>query len=184
MSRVFNVPNTISFIRLALIPVFVWLVLGPQEYGWAGVLLGVIGATDWMDGFLARRLDQVTELGKFLDPLADRIAVVVAVVVGLYVDVLPLWFGVALIAREIVIGIGAAYGWSRGVTKLDVRFLGKTATLALYVAVTAFYIGVGFDADWAIWLAYLSGVPGLVMYYWVAVLYLGDMRTAVTRGDR
>jgi cardiolipin synthase len=175
----FNVPNTISFIRLALIPVFIWVVFGAREYGWAGILLGVIGATDWIDGFLARRLNQVTELGKFLDPLADRIAVVVAVVAGLVISVLPAWFAIALIVRELVIGIGAVYGWRNGVTKLDVRFLGKAATLALYVSVTAFYIGVGFSANWAIWIAHLFGIPGLVMYYWVAVQYLGDMRIAV-----
>lgn len=180
MGQVFNVPNSISFIRLALIPLFVWLVFSAKEYGWAGVLLGVIGATDWIDGFLARRLDQVTELGKFLDPLADRIAVVVAVVAGLIVGVLPVWFAVALIVRELLIGIGAIYGWMNGVTKLDVRFLGKTATLALYVAVTAFYLGVGFSNDLAIWIAYGFGVPGLVMYYWVGVQYLGDMRRAVS----
>ncbi len=179
MGQALNVPNSISFIRLALIPLFLWLVFAPQEYGWAGVLLGVIGATDWIDGYLARRLDQVTELGKFLDPLADRVAVVVAVVAGLIVGVLPVWFAVALIVRELLIGIGAMYGWMNGVTKLDVRWLGKAATLALYVSVTAFYIGTGFSADWSIWIAYAFGIPGLVMYYWVGVKYLGDMSQAV-----
>jgi len=176
---VLNVPNSISFLRLALIPLFVWLVFGAKEYGWAGVLLGVIGATDWIDGYLARKLNQVTELGKFLDPLADRIAVIVAVIAGLLTGVLPAWFGIALVVREVLIGIGAVYGWRNGVTKLDVRLLGKAATLSLYVSITAFYIGVGFSANWPIWIAYLSGVPGLIMYYWVAVQYLGDMRAAV-----
>ncbi len=178
MGQVFNVPNSISLVRLALVPLFVWLILVPEEYGWAGVLLGVIGATDWIDGYLARRLNQVTELGKFLDPLADRIAIVVAVIAGLVVGVLPAWFAIALIVRELLIALGAIYGWMNGVTKLDVRWLGKAATLALYVSVTAFYIGVGFSADWALWLAYGSGIPGLVMYYWVGVEYLGDMRRA------
>ncbi|MFV1969622.1 MAG: CDP-alcohol phosphatidyltransferase family protein [Acidimicrobiia bacterium] len=179
MPAVLNVPNSISFLRLALIPLFVWLVFGAKEYGWAGVLLGVIGATDWIDGYLARKLNQVTELGKFLDPLADRIAVIVAVIAGLLTGVLPAWFGIALVVREVLIGIGAVYGWRNGVTKLDVRLLGKAATLSLYVSITAFYIGVGFSANWPIWIAYLSGVPGLIMYYWVAVQYLGDMRAAV-----
>jgi cardiolipin synthase len=182
VGSVLNVPNSISFIRLALIPVFVWLVFGAQEHGWAGLLLGVIAATDWIDGFLARKLDQVTELGKFLDPLADRIAVVVAVVAGLVSGVLPEWFAIALIFRELVIGIGAIYGWRNGVTKLDVRFLGKAATLALYVSITAFYLESGFSANWTGWVAYSFGIPGLLMYYWVAVQYLGDMRTAI--GDR
>lgn len=178
MGTTFNVPNTISFIRLALIPWFVWLV-SQGDYGWAGVLLGVIGATDWIDGFLARKLDQVTELGKFLDPLADRVAVIVAVVAGLLTPVLPAWFAIALIVREVAIGIGAIYGWRNGVTRLDVRFLGKAATLALYVSITAFYIGAGVDAAFPLWIAYLTGVPGLVMYYWVAAQYLGDMQRAV-----
>lgn len=179
MGTVFNVPNTISFIRLALIPWFLWLVLVDKNYGWAGVLLGVIGATDWIDGYLARKLDQVTELGKLLDPVADRLAVIAAVIAGLISGVLPTWFGAALIFREVAIGIGAIYGWRNGVTKLDVRWLGKAATLALYVSIAAFYIGVGFKVDWPLWIAYLSGVPGLIMYYWVAVQYLGDMKRAV-----
>ena len=181
MAQAFNVPNTISFIRLALIPLFIWLVFWPEEYGWAGVLLGVIGATDWIDGYIARRYNQVTELGKFLDPLADRVAVVVAVVAGLVVGVLPEWFAIALIVRELVIGVGALYGWMNGVTKLDVRFLGKSATLALYVSVAAFYIGVGFSVEWVVWVAYLFGVPGLIMYYWVAVQYLGDMLKPIAK---
>jgi cardiolipin synthase len=178
IAELWNVPNVISLIRLALIPAFIWLgVIG--EYGWAGVLLGVIGATDWIDGYLARRLNQVTEVGKFLDPLADRLAVIVAVVAGLIWDVLPVGFAVALIVRETLIGLGAMYGWTRGVTKLDVRWLGKAATLLLYVSISLFYIGFGFDVDLVILGAWLTGVPGLVMYYWVGVEYLFDMRRAI-----
>lgn len=175
----FNVPNTISLIRLALIPVFVWMVV-EANYGWAGVLLAVIGATDWIDGFLARKLNQVTEIGKFLDPLADRIAVVVALIAGLIAGVIPPWFAWAVIVREGLISLGALYGWFNGVTKLEVRYLGKAATLSLYVAVAAFYIGDGFAADWVTAIAYAFGVPGLVMYYWVAVQYAGDMRAAIS----
>lgn len=176
--QLWNVPNVISLLRLALIPVFLWLVIA-EDYGWAGVLLGVIGATDWIDGYLARRLDQVTEVGKFLDPLADRVAVILAVIAGLVVGVLPAWFAIALIVRELLIGIGSIYGWMRGVTRLDVRYMGKVATLMLYFSVSFFYAGIGFD--W--WLmelaAYAMGIPGLVLYYWVAVLYLGDMRKSI-----
>jgi cardiolipin synthase (CMP-forming) len=179
MSQLWNIPNVISLIRLALIPVFVWLVV-IGEYGWAGVLLGVIGATDWIDGYLARRLDQVTEVGKLLDPLADRIAVAVAVVAGLIVGVLPAWFAVALIVRELLIAAGAVYGWTHGVTKLEVRYLGKLATLLLYFAVTFFYAGAGFAVlKWMIVAGAIIGLPGLIIYYWVAVQYFFDMRKAV-----
>jgi cardiolipin synthase len=180
IAELWNVPNVISLIRLALIPGFIWLGMN-GEYGWAGVMLGVIGSTDWIDGYLARRLNQVTEVGKFLDPLADRLAVIVAVVAGLIWDVLPVGFAVALIVRETLIGLGAMYGWSRGVTKLDVRWLGKAATLLLYVSISLFYVGVGFDVDLLIAGAWLTGVPGLVMYYWVGVEYLFDMRRAIAR---
>lgn len=176
--ELWNVPNVISLIRLALIPVFIWLV-AIGEYGWAGILLGVIGATDWIDGYFARRLGQVTEVGKFLDPLADRIAVVVAVIAGLLTPVLPAWFAILLIVREALIGIGAIIGWRNGVTKLDVRWLGKLATLLLYFAISLFYVGVGFEVDWIVWIAYLLGVPGLAIYWWVAFEYLGDMRRAM-----
>ncbi len=180
ISQLWNVPNVISLLRLALIPLFVWLVVVDQ-YGWAGVLLGVIGATDWIDGYLARRLGQVTEVGKFLDPLADRIAVAVAVIAGLITGVLPTWFAIALIVRELVIGIGAAYGWTQGVTKLDVRYLGKVATLLLYFAISFFYGGAGFaPLSWMTTVAVILGVPGLVIYYWVAVQYFFDMREAIT----
>lgn len=173
-----NVPNVVSLVRLGLIPLFAWLVAF-GEYGWAGIILGVIGATDWVDGYLARRLGQVTELGKFLDPLADRIAVVVAVVAGLWAGVLPVWFGVALIVREGLVGLGAIYGWTRGVTKLDVRWLGKAATLGLYMSVALFYVGRGFDLDLVVAAAYVFGLPGLAMYYVVGFQYFGDMKRAI-----
>ncbi len=174
-----NLPNLISLSRLGLVAVFVWLVFGADQIGWAGVLLGIIGGTDWIDGYLARRLGQVTELGTFLDPLADRLAVAVSVVVGLVVGVLPSWFAWALIVREALIGIGALYGWTRGVRRLDVRRLGKLATLLLYFSITGFYLGRGFQLPGLVAAAYLVGVPGLVAYYAVGVQYLTDMRVAV-----
>jgi cardiolipin synthase len=179
MQGAFNIPNTISVIRLLLIPLFIWLALNDQT-AWAGALLGVIGATDWIDGYLARRLNQVTEVGKMLDPIADRLAVAVAVVIGLIVGVLPLWFGWGIIIREVVIGIGAIYGWFNGVKRLDVRWLGKLATLLLYFGVTTFYIASGLDLTWLWWGAMAVSIPGLVTYYIVAFQYLGDMRTAIS----
>ncbi len=178
MNNAVNIPNAVSVVRLLLIPVFVWLVLIEQT-AWAGVLLGVIGATDWIDGYLARRLDQVTEVGKMLDPIADRLAVAVAVVLGLVVGVLPAWFGWAIIIREIVIGVGAAYGWTKGVRRLDVRWLGKTATLLLYVAVATFYLADGLGWDWLWWGSVAVGLPGVILYYVVAFEYFGDMQKAI-----
>ena len=173
-----TLPNAVSIARLLLIPVFLWLV-AIDEIGWAGIVLGVIGVTDWIDGYLARRFDQVSEIGKFLDPLADRIAVAVAVVVGLIAGVLPGWLGWGIIFREVLIGAGVIYGWSQGVRRLDVRWLGKAATFLLYVAVAGIYIGRGFDIAWFTTVMTIIGAVGLVLYYVVAVAYLGDMRQAI-----
>ncbi len=174
----FNVPNIISLIRLALIPFFIYLVASAQ-YGSAGLLFGFIGATDWIDGYLARRLGQVTEVGKFLDPLADRLAVAVAVVGGLITGVLPAWFAWAIIVREVLIAGGAVYGWTQGVTKLDVRWIGKVATFGLYFSVALFFVAAGWDSDPWFVAGYLIGVPSLVLYYVVGAMYAMDMRSAV-----
>ncbi len=173
-----TVPNAVSIARLLLIPVFIWLV-AIDQVGWAGIVLGVIGATDWVDGFLARRLDQVSEVGKFLDPLADRIAVVLAVIVGLVAGILPLWLGWGIIIREVLIAIGAIYGFTQGVRRLDVRDMGKLATLLLYTALVWLYIADGFDIGWLWTLSLWIGAVGLVLYYAVGVAYLGDMRQAI-----
>ncbi len=173
-----KLPNLVSLARLALIPVFIWLIV-VEEYAWAGILFGVIGATDWVDGYLARRLDMVTEVGKLLDPIADRLAVAVAVIGGLITGVLPAWLAWAIIVREIGVGLGALYGWRNGVTRIDVRWLGKAATFGLYASVAWIYIGRGLDLDWLATLAIIGAIPALVMYYWVAVEYVGDMREAI-----
>jgi cardiolipin synthase len=176
---VLTVPNLISLLRLALIPVFVWVLFGKDNPFAAGWLLGVIGSTDWIDGYLARRLDQVSEVGKFLDPLADRLAVVTAVVGGLITGDLPFWFAWALIVREGLIGTGAVIVAIKGHTKLDVRNMGKLATLLLYSAVAWFFVGS--EWDWARVLGWVAGVPGLILYYIVGFQYAGDAIAAIRR---
>jgi cardiolipin synthase len=179
---VLTVPNLVSLVRLALVPVFVWLVLGEDNVAGAGWLLGLIGATDWIDGYLARRLDQVSKVGEFLDPLADRLAVAVAVVVGLTEGILPSWFAWAIIVREALIGAGALVVGVKAGAKLQVRRLGKLATLMLYAAVAWFYVGRGADFDPLIWGAYLVGVPGIVAYYVVGVQYMTEARAVIAAG--
>jgi cardiolipin synthase (CMP-forming) len=174
-----TIPNAISFGRLLLVPWFVWLVFVPEDFTAAGWLLGFIGATDWIDGYLARRLDQVSKVGEFLDPLADRFAVAVAVIGGLIAGVLPIWFGVAIVLREAAIAVGALVVGVRARDKLEVRYLGKVATALLYSAIPGFYVFAGSEiVAWRVF-AYLLGVPGLVAYYVVAVQYLGDARRVV-----
>ena len=177
-----TIPNLVSLARLALIPVFLWLLFGRDNVAGAGWLLGFIAATDWIDGYLARRLNQVSKLGEFLDPLADRLAVGVAVVAGLIEGVLAPWFAWAIIVREALIGVGAILIGVKAGAKLTVRRLGKLATFLLYVSVAWFYVGRGHEFDPGIWIAYAFGVPGLIFYYVVGVQYVKDGRELISRG--
>ena len=173
---IYTIPNLVSVVRLALIPVFVWFLFGKDDPALAGWTLGIIGSTDWVDGYLARRLDQVSEVGKFLDPLADRIAVAVAVIGGWIADVLPDWFAAAIIVREVIMAAGALVIALRARAQLAVRYLGKLATFMLYAAVAWFYLGVGYDIDLILAAAWVVGIPGLIIYYVVVAQYVGDGR--------
>ena len=173
-----------SVLRLLLLPVFVWLLLGRSDAANAGWVLALIGATDWLDGYLARRLSQVSELGKLLDPLADRIAVVVAVIAGQVSGAIPIWFMSALLLREALVGTGALVLFARTRQKIDVRKLGKLAFTLIGIAIVCLFLGVGYDFDPARWGAYIPGVPGLLLYYLTGVQYLGDIRSLLTKSIR
>ncbi len=175
-----TIPNLISVIRLGLIPVFLWLLLGQDNPFAAGWLLGFIAATDWVDGYLARRLDQVSEVGKFLDPLADRFAVFAALVGGLISGDLPPWFAWAIVAREVLIGGGAIAVGLLGHTQLEVRRLGKLATLLVYSSLAWFLVGT--EWGWVRAAAWIAGVPGLILYYAVGFQYFSDALVAIRRG--
>lgn len=177
-SAILTLPNLISVVRLALIPLLWWW-MATDHVAAAGWLLGIIGATDWIDGYLARRLNQVSEVGKFLDPLADRIAVAVAVIGGLVFEILPAWFAWAIIVREAVIGVGALAIVAKARAKLDVRRLGKISTALLYFSVAWYFVGKGTPWDPLIWLAWATGIPGLILYYVVGVQYLQDALSLV-----
>ena len=153
------------------------MLLGKDDPATAGWLLIGIGATDWLDGFLARKLNQITELGKVLDPVADRLAIVSALIGGWIAGVLPWWVALLLLVREALVGSMALYLATRTGERIDVRYLGKMATWAVYGGVASFYIPAG--TGWAFfeWWSWIYIIPGLILYYVVAVQYLGDVRT-------
>lgn len=174
-SRILTIPNAVSAIRIAIVPVFLWLLFGRDNPLAAGLLLGGIGATDWVDGFLARRLGQVSEIGKVLDPVADRLAIVAAVIGGWVAGVLPWPFALALVAREGLIATGGLVAAVRWGIRVDVRFFGKAATFALFSAVASFYVYAGFDHRFFFWWGWVVGILGLVLYYTVGVQYFFDV---------
>jgi cardiolipin synthase len=176
---IFTIPNLISFARILLVPLFVWLVIARDGFSEAAILLGFIGATDWIDGYLARRLGQVSEVGKALDPIADRLAVAAAVIVGWVTGALPWSVAALLVVRESVVGIGALVLAARTGRRLVVRRTGKIATFGLYFALPSFFLAEGTGATvWSV-VAWVIVVPSLLLYYVVAARYLADMRAAL-----
>jgi cardiolipin synthase len=171
-----TVPNLVSGLRLAVIPYF-WHVLVVQErVALAAVLIFVIGATDWIDGFLARRLDQVSEIGKFLDPLADRLMIASALIGGLVTGVLPAVIGWPLLGREALVGAGTVFLAVRAHGKLEVRWLGKAATFLLYGSIPSFYLVAAGVVPWLFGPpAWIAGVVGLILYWYVGWLYARDI---------
>ena len=176
-----TIPNAVSFVRLLGIPYFWYVLLGLERYGLAAFLIFLIASTDWIDGYLARRLDQVSELGKALDPLADRLMIGSAIIGGLIAGVLPLAIGVALLVREVVVGGAAIYLGLVKRQQIAVRTLGKTATFLLYGAIPSFYLVAAGIAPWLFGPpAWIAGISGLVLYYRVGFDYLTDIRTRLS----
>lgn len=182
MSDMLTIPNLVSGLRVLAVPYFWWVLLGQENIGWAAALIFIIGSTDWIDGYLARRLNQISELGKFLDPLADRLMITSALVGGLIAGVLPPLIGWPLLVREVLVGIGTIALATRGLDKLEVRWLGKLATFLLYGAIPSFYFtAAGILPSLFGPPAWISGVLGLLLYWYVGILYVGEIRARLGR---
>lgn len=176
-NRVLTIPNLVSFVRLLAVGLFWWVLLVQDDIALAAWLVFTIGWTDWIDGYLARRLNQVSELGKVLDPVADRLMIASAVIGGLIVGVVPVVVGVLLIVREVVVGLLALYLAARGGGTIEVRYYGKLATFLLYGAIPGFYLAAAGFLEWLLLpAAWVAAVIGLALYWYVALLYLGDTR--------
>jgi cardiolipin synthase len=181
---VFTWPNAVTVVRLACIPWFLYLLFGAEDRAAAAWLLAFIGATDWVDGYLARRLGQVSEFGKILDPTADRLLFLVGVVALIIDGSVPVWFGVASLAREALVAVTALVLGAMGARRIDVTWIGKCATFALMFAYPLFLAGAS-DLSWhrgALVLAWVCGIPGLVLSYWAAWQYVPLAGTALRDG--
>ncbi len=184
--RVWTLPNLLSALRLAGVPVFLWLVLGPEEDGWALALLMVSGLTDFPDGWLARKLDQQTVVGQILDPVADRLYIL-AVVVGLALrDIIPWWMAISLPLRDALMWGLVPLLRTRGYSALPVHFLGKAATFNLLYAFPLLLLG---DGDGVIpLLARVFGWAfafwGIGLYWWAGILYAWQVRKLLLTTER
>ncbi|MBO0854121.1 MAG: CDP-alcohol phosphatidyltransferase family protein [Nocardia sp.] len=173
--RVLTVPNALSVLRLIGVPVLLWLLLGPHADGWAFALLVASGVTDFLDGKLARLLDQSSKLGAMLDPLVDRLYLIATVLGLLLRSILPWPFVVALIGRDLILSATLPIYRRRNLDPPEVIYLGKAATFALMSALPWLLAGqmnwppAGFGRafGWALlWW-------GTVVYVWTGLLYLG-----------
>ena len=168
-----TIPNALSALRLLGVPVFFWLIVGPEADGLALVILFVSAFTDWLDGFLARKLNQFSRLGELLDPLADRLYVVAALLALFIRDLLPLWVVIVLILRDVFMSLILIYLKRFGITGLPVHFVGKAATMNLLYALPLILLGtfsgqvgqVSHVFGWAFLLW------GITMYWYAGVLY-------------
>jgi cardiolipin synthase len=185
-NRVLTVPNLISFGRLLCIPWFLWLLLAQDKRVAAAILLAVLGATDWVDGWIARRYDQGSELGKILDPVADRILLIAAGVALLIDGSVPIWVGVLVLAREAVISVAVLWLAAAGAKRIDVQWVGKAGTLALMFAFPGFLLIDALDhaalRDLLIFATWCFTIGGLVLSYWAAAGYIPIARQALREG--
>jgi cardiolipin synthase len=183
-SRIVTVPNLITLVRLACLPLFLWLLFGRDDQTAAAVLLGALGATDWVDGYVARRFHQVSNLGKVLDPVADRLLVVTAVIAIVVHGAVPIWFAAATLAREVVVSAAVLLLASLGASRIDVLWVGKAGTFALMFAYPAFLLSNG-SADWQVpfrAFAWFCGISGLILAWVAAGAYVPPARTALMKG--
>ncbi|MBL6630672.1 MAG: CDP-alcohol phosphatidyltransferase family protein [Actinomycetota bacterium] len=180
-----TVPNLVTALRLCCLPVFVWLLFGPQDRQAAAWLLGILGATDWVDGYLARRLDQTSEFGKVFDPTVDRLLFVVGIVSLIIDGSVPVWFAIAVLAREVVVGITMVVATAVfNMERFDVTWWGKTATFLLMFAFPGFLMAESniAIADAFGVAAWIMGPPGLVLSWYTAVAYIPLVRDGIRRG--
>lgn len=176
-----TVPNGLSVLRLLGVPLFLWLVLGPHADGWALAVLALSGFSDWLDGQLARAWGQISRVGQFLDPAADRLYIL-AVLFGLTArGIVPIVFAAVLLLRDVVLVSCGPILRRHGYGALPVHFLGKAATFNLLYAFPLLLIGGGAAAVST--LAQITGwafaIWGAALYWWAAVLYVLQVRQLV-----
>jgi len=178
---VWTLPNAVTLVRLACLPVFLWLLFGRDSRGAAALLLGGIGATDWIDGYLARRLGQISTLGKVLDPAADRLVFFVGIVAMLADGSVPVAFAVLTLVREGVVATAVLVLAALGARRVDVTYVGKCATFGLLSAFPLFLYGA---STWPLHdpahvAAWTIGVPSLGLSYYAAYAYVPIAKQAL-----
>lgn len=178
--RVVTIPNAVSALRLAGVPVYFWMIIS-EHYDWAIILMVFAGVSDYADGYLARRLQQFSALGEVLDPIADRLYIGFTLIGLGIVEIIPWWLVFAIVLRDVFMLVYLAWLRTRGVDGVEVHYIGKVATTMLLYAFPILVLGEAVPAlhdicrafgwAWALW--------GLFTYWYGALLYVAAGREAV-----
>ncbi|HEX2089486.1 MAG TPA: CDP-alcohol phosphatidyltransferase family protein [Actinomycetota bacterium] len=183
LDRIATVPNLLSLIRILLIPVFVVLLVRPGTEAAGLILLAVVVSTDWIDGYIARHMGQVSNVGKLLDPIADRLAIAAGLIALVVRDAFPLWAALLVIGRDLVVMVAGGAVLLAVRARIDVRWIGKIATFALMWAIPWVAWGnfrlplheLTLPVGWVVFWV------GITAYYIAAVMYAFDLTNAVRR---
>jgi cardiolipin synthase len=180
---ILTIPNLVTLVRLACVPLFCWLLFGRDDRTAAAWLLAGLGCTDWVDGYLARHLNQVSELGKVLDPTADRI-LLGTVVISLLIDgSAPALVALGVLVREVLVSAAVLALAAAGARRIDVQWAGKAGTLSLMVSFPLFMIGT--PGPWgrpALVIAWGFAIAGLALSWYSAFSYVPLARQALAEG--
>lgn len=174
LDRILTVPNAVTVVRLLCVPVFLWLLFSEHRQTAAAVLLAGLGVSDWVDGYVARRWNQVSTVGKVLDPVADRILVATAVIAVIVHGAVPVWFGVATLAREVLVSLAVVVLAALGAERIDVLWVGKAGTFGLMCAYPTFLLAhghAGWQSPFEV-VAWVCAIPALVLAWVAAASYV------------
>lgn len=176
--RVVTVPNALSALRLAGVPLFLWLMLGPHADGWALLVLALSGVTDWADGVLARRLNQMSRLGALLDPAVDRLYILASLVALVLRAIVPWELAAVLVGRDLILAVALLLLRRVGWAPPEVHYLGKAATFCLLYAFPLLLLGSyqGVVASVARPIAWAFTLWGTGLYLWAGAVYLAQTR--------
>lgn len=185
-SAILTIPNAISFVRIALIPIFVWLIVDHDTTFGGLLVFGAVVSTDWVDGVVARASGQVTELGKVLDPVADRLSIAAGLIALIVRGAFPLWAALLILVRDgLILVVGLALLAGKG-ARIDVRYIGKVATFCLMSSIAAIAWGnLGYAfSDGFLVIGWSMFAVGIVDSYIATGLYIGDLHRALSNASR
>ena len=171
-TRIVTIPNVLSIARLVLIPVFLWL-LGTAQYGWALAVVIVSSLTDFVDGYIARRFNQVSRIGQLLDPAVDRLFIFSTLIGLAWQNVVPWWLVIVIVARDVLLLILGVLLANHGYGPLPVHHLGKMGTFALLTAMPLLILGAAFPQIDVVAnpLGWAAALWGVFLYWWAGILY-------------